>query len=247
MGRKRWRGRNVRSPIPSKYMFLISLLIFLGLTFQTFYYIEKNIEPAIREIARIRTEQLATKVIHDAIGQKIIKDVNFKELVQLKEDKEGKIQAAIFNHNEYTRIALDTMENVTHALKNLEEVPQTLPLGQALKSNLLAQLGPDLPLTLVPFGSVHVELEPRMKEAGINMVLITVVIIIQTKVKSVIPFATQPAIVKMEIPVSNALIVGNVPQFYYDGKGRPTGSEIPGVQPPSIVPPVQTNSIEIQK
>jgi hypothetical protein len=66
-------------------------------------------------------------------------------------------------------------------------------------------------------------------------------------VKIVIPFSTQPAVVKSEIPISNALIIGNVPQFYYDGTGRPVGSEVPGVQPPSIMPPVQVNSTKIQK
>jgi sporulation protein YunB len=246
----KWRRRRKyvgRGPIPSKYMFLISLLIFLGLTFQTFYYIEKNLEPTLREVAKARTEQLAKKAIHDAINKKIIKETNFKDLVQIQKDNDGRVQVALFNSNEYSRIVLEATENVTHALNELEVMPQPLPLGQALRSNLLAQFGPDLPLTLRPFGSVHVELKTKMQEAGINMVLITVVVVIETKVKIVIPFSTQPAVVKSEIPISNALIIGNVPQFYYDGTGRPVGSEVPGVQPPSIMPPVQVNSTKIQK
>ncbi|MBN6186706.1 sporulation protein YunB [Aneurinibacillus sp. BA2021] len=244
MKRRRLRNRSARAPIPSKFMFLISLFIFLGLIFQTFYYVEKNIEPVLHEIARVRADQIATKAIHEAISKKLIKEVSFKDLVELKEDNQGRVQAALFNGNEYSRIVLDAIENVSHALNELEAMPQTLPIGQALHSNLLARMGPDLPLTLVPFGNVHVEMDIKMQEAGINMVLITVVMIVQTKVKIVIPFSTQPALVEAEYPISNALIVGNVPQFYYDGEGRPTGSEVPGMTPPPIIPPIQPKSAE---
>ncbi|MED4729249.1 sporulation protein YunB [Aneurinibacillus migulanus] len=247
MKRRKLRSRSGRAPVPSKYMFLISLLIFLGLTFQTFYYVEKNIEPVLHNIARVRAEQLATKAIHDAINQKIMKETDFKKLMDVREDKDGKIQAAFFNSNEHTRIVFEATENVMHALKEMEGMSETVPLGQALQSNLLAQMGPDLPLKLVPLGSVHVELKPKMQEAGINMVLMTMYMNVEAKVKIVIPFSTQPAVVRTEMPISNALIVGNVPQFYYDSVGRPIGSEVPGVQPPPIVPPIGMSSTTIEK
>lgn len=236
----RRRNRSVRAPIPSRYMFLISLALFLGLSIQSFYYIEKNLEPAIREIARARVEQMATKTLHDAVSEKIIKETNFKELVQIEKDKNGKIQIASLNYDRYAHIVADVTENVGHTLEKMEETPEKIPLGQALRSNLLAQYGPDIPITLVPYGSSHVELKPEVKEAGINMVLVTVYVVVHTKIKIVIPFTTEPASIKMEIPVSNALIVGDVPQFYYDGNGRAVGSEVPGVTPPAI-PPVQMN------
>ncbi|WCK53812.1 sporulation protein YunB [Aneurinibacillus sp. Ricciae_BoGa-3] len=141
----------------------------------------------------------------------------------------------------------ETTNRVTNTLDDMEQVPQTIPLGQVLGSNLLSQLGPSIPITLIPYGTVQVDLETKMQEAGINMVLITVVVVIQAKVKIVIPFSTEPAYVKSEIPISNALIVGNVPQFYYDGNGKAIGSEVPGVPAPNIVPPVKINSTKPQQ
>ncbi|WP_051330811.1 sporulation protein YunB [Aneurinibacillus terranovensis] len=243
---KRFGKKKSKAPIPGKYMFILSIVVFLGLTLQTFYYIERNLEPAIREIARFRVEQLATRAINDAINKKIVQGTNFKELVEFQKDQNGKIQAALFNYNEYSRIVGETTGRVTNTLEELEQMPQTIPLGQALGSNLLAQTGPNIPITLVPYGSVQVDLNTKMQEAGINMVLITVVVVIQAKVKIVIPFSTDPAVVKSEIPISNALIVGNVPQFYYDGNGKAVGSEVPGASVPNIVPPMQINSTKIQ-
>ncbi|WCN38373.1 sporulation protein YunB [Aneurinibacillus uraniidurans] len=237
---KRRKKRSVRAPIPSRYMFLISLAVFLGLSIQTFYYIEKNLEPVIRDIARARVEQMATKTLHDAISEKIVKQTNFKELVQVQKDKNGKIQVASFDYNRYAPIVADVTENVGRTLEKLEQTPEKIPLGQALRSNLLAQYGPDIPVTLVPYGSSHVELKPEVKEAGINMVLVTVYVVVHTKIKIVIPFTTEPTSLTMEIPISNTLIVGDVPQFYYDGNGKAVGSEVPGAVPPAI-PPVQMN------
>jgi sporulation protein YunB len=244
---KRTRIKPSKAPIPSKYMFIISIFIFLGLSFQTFYYLEKNLEPVIREIARIRVEQLATKAVHEAIDRKAIQSTNFQQLVDIQKDKDGKIQAAIFNTNAHAQIIEETMTRVTHVLAEMGSISQKIPLGQALHSNLLAQFGPDIPLKLVPLGTVQVDLDTKMKEAGINMVLVTVVVVIDTKVKIVFPFSTQPALVKSEIPISSALVVGSVPQIFYNNAESGAGSSTSGQQLPSIVPPVQFNSGEAQK
>lgn len=246
------RTRLRRSPflrlrsIPTKYLFLITLIIFLLLIIQTFLYVERSIGPNLKEVARFKVEQLATKAINDAISKKMMQGTDFRQLVELQRDKNGQVQTALFNNNEYARIVAEAMARVTNALDDMESVPYQIPLGQVFQSNLLASLGPNIPVTLVPMGTAQVDVETRMQNAGINNVLVTAVMVIQAKVKILIPFSTEPAVIKSEIPLSTVLIVGNVPQFYYDGNGNPVASAQPGMQAPSIVPPIQANT-SVQK
>ncbi|MCK9911831.1 sporulation protein YunB, partial [Microbacteriaceae bacterium K1510] len=73
-------------------------------------------------------------------------------------------------------------------LKEFEEqkVDRTIPLGLATGSSFLAQLGPELPVTFVPIGSVKTRLETKLEEAGINMVLATVYIFVEVDLRIVI-------------------------------------------------------------
>ncbi|WCK53888.1 hypothetical protein PP175_21605 [Aneurinibacillus sp. Ricciae_BoGa-3] len=112
------RTRN-KAPIPAKYMFLFSIIIFIGLSLQTFYYVERNLAPVIKDIARIRTEQLATQAINDAINKKIAQSINFKALVDFQKDKNGNIQAATFNYNEYSRIVGEATITIDQYKKEL--------------------------------------------------------------------------------------------------------------------------------
>ncbi|HBI04172.1 MAG TPA: sporulation protein YunB [Paenibacillaceae bacterium] len=239
---RRIRRRLSKRPIPTKYLFLFTLILFLALVTQTFYYIDKRLAPTIREIARFKVEQLANHAINDTLSKNIMQGSDFRQLVEFQKDEQGQIQSALFNNNEYSRIVSETIQHISPILEKMESEPLKLPLGQVLQSNLLASLGPTIPVNLVPFGDVQVKMETRIQDSGINMVLYTAVLVIETKVKIIIPFSTEPATIHSELPISNAMIVGNVPQFYYDGKGNVVGSEKPGVQAPTIIPPVQAST-----
>ena len=105
-------------------------------------------------IANTKVEQLAAGAINEAVRKRVAEGTDFKELVYFKQDAEGKIKAVLFNYNEQTRIVAEATTRVSTILKELESEPLVIPIGQALDSNILAMLGPDVPITMVPMGSV---------------------------------------------------------------------------------------------
>jgi sporulation protein YunB len=236
------RYRRKIKPFSFKTAFFLSLLLFFLISLQSFLYIDRQLEPAVISIASTKVEQLAADAINDAVSKKIAEGTDFKDLVFFQKDGDGKIKAILFNYNEQSRIVGEATARVSNALKELESVPLVIPLGQALNSNILATIGPDVPITMVPMGSVQVDLVPEIKEAGINMVHINVYIDIRAKVQVVIPFTTQPTVVSSKIPITQGLFMGDVPNFYFKGSGNPGdgGSTSP-------MPPIQFNGAHIQK
>ena len=228
-----FRSRRRAKPFSFKTAFLISLIIFLAISLQTFLYIERKLEPVMLSIAKTKVEQLATDAINEAISKKIAEGTDYKELVYFEEDGDGKIKAVLFNYNEQTRIVGEATARVSNTLRELVAVPLVIPLGQALDSNILAMIGPDVPITMVPMGSVLVNLRPDFKEAGINMVHMNVFIDIEAKVQVVIPFTTEPTVVKTQIPITQGIFMGDVPNVYFKGSGFPReGTE-------QFIPPIQ--------
>ncbi|MCF6092393.1 sporulation protein YunB [Microaerobacter geothermalis] len=238
-------GKRKKGPLSGKNVLFISLVIIVVISTQGFLYVEKNLQPTLMAIAKTKVKQYATKAINDAISKKIAMGTDFKELIEFRYDGNGKIVAAIYNYKEIARLQGETTARVQGVLDDLGKEIQPIPLGQALNSNILAQLGPEVPITLVPIGYAQVNVNIKTENAGINMVLWTVYVIIEAEVSVVIPFISEPATVSTQVPISYALVVGEVPQVYYDGNGNVTGttgtSGTTGTQniapPPSIVIP----------
>ncbi|MBR8661674.1 MULTISPECIES: sporulation protein YunB [Bacillales] len=217
--RRRWRN-----PLSRTKAFFIALVIFFVLMIQFLVFVEKRLKPTLLILASQKAEQLAKQAITDAVTKRITQQgVDFNQIVKIEKDNEGKIQAYQFNFKEYSRIVGETTSRVQQRLRELEDekVDRYIPLGLATGNSFLAQMGPELPVTFVPIGAVKTRLNTEMKEAGINMVLVTVYIYVEVDLRIVIPFATDQKTVTTKIPITHSLVIGDVPQYLYnnpDGK-----------------------------
>jgi len=212
-GGRRSRGRKI---------IVITLFVIIGL-FILFIVAEKRVEPTLMLIAQSKADQVAKLAITDAVTKRLTQQgVDFNEIVIMEKDGEGSIKAVNFNFKEYSRIVGETTARIQNRLKEFEQenVKTTIPLGLATKNVFLEHLGPDIPVSFVPIGAVKTRLETRLKQAGINMVLVTVYIYIEVDLRVIIPFATKQQTVTTEIPITEALIVGKVPNYLYN---NPTG------------------------
>ncbi|WP_230077864.1 MULTISPECIES: sporulation protein YunB [Bacillales] len=190
-----------------------------------FVIVERRIEPTLMLIAAQKTDQIAKLAISDAVTKRLTQQgIDFDDIVILEKDSDGNILAVNFNFKQYARIVGETTSRIQARLKEFEEenVVVTVPLGLATKNVFLEHFGPEIPVSFVPVGSVKTRLETGLKQAGINMVLITVYIWVEVDLRIVIPFATEQRTVTTQIPITEALIVGKVPDYLYNNPaGKP--------------------------
>ncbi|GAB6935260.1 MAG: sporulation protein YunB [Bacillota bacterium] len=235
-------GRRRRFSIRlSPRMKVFVLLVVLGLVlFQTLYLIEHNLSPTLRTIAEARVQQIATQAINDALSKKIANSTHFRRLVEIEKDRDGRIQAVLFNYTEYVRIQAEAARRVLDSLRRLEkeleneERVEAIPLGRALNSEILTHFGPDIRIKLIPIGAAKADMGVEMQQAGINIVLVRVYLDVQATVRIVIPFATAPTTVSTRVPITQAVLVGQVPDVYYQGFTGEQGNMVP---PPAIITP----------
>lgn len=219
---------------------MIILIVFTLLSVQMFLYVDKHIRPPLMHLAKIRVKQMATQAINKAISERITNSRPLDQLIEWKTDNQGKVSSFILNSNEHMRITSETVSVVQHALLEVEEFSDHIPLGQALGSTLIASFGPRIPVKMEPQGAVKVDLSTRAREVAINMVLVEVYIKVTEEVAIVIPFDAEPELLETEIPISYLMVVGDVPMYYYDGNGTPVGSN--KEQAPAItLPPLTEN------
>ncbi|GIP31099.1 sporulation protein YunB [Paenibacillus sp. J2TS4] len=241
MRRRRWKSRNPRKT-HLKRTFLITMILILLFSMQTFIYIDKNLKPPLIHLASVRMKQIATQSINSAITDRITQGNDLNKLIEWKYDNNGKVSGFMLNYAEHMKITADAINKVQSVLLDLESVPEHIPLGMAMNSAIIASFGPNVPIRMVPQGSVQVELSRRSENVGINMVLVEVYIRVLADVAVIIPFDSEHEIVETEIPISYVLVVGDTPMYYVDSKGNPLGGSAP--LPPSVTIPAPPQQVQ---
>lgn len=231
--KRRWKS-SPTSKSKLKRTILIVVVIVLLFMLQSYMYIDRNLKAPLTQLAKVRMRQIATESINAAVSERIAQNTNLEKLIDWRTDRNGKVNGFTLNPAEHMKISGDTVQIVKKQLDRLQSMPEHIPLGQAMNSPLLASFGPDIPIRLVPAGSVKVDLNTRYQNAGINMVVVEVYVRVSVEISVIIPFNSDPELVETELPISYSLVVGDVPTYYFDGKGNSIGQNTP---PPNIALP----------
>jgi sporulation protein YunB len=238
---RKWGSPRLKR-LKRKHLLLISLLLFLFVTMQTIFFLDRELREPLMFLAKLRITQMATEAINTAITQEIARDADTNKLIQWRTNADGKVTGFLIDYKQQMSITAKTIEVVDRALKQHEDVPERIPIGHALKSPFLSSFGPSVGVTFHPVSALKVDVDTRQTDAGINMVLVEVLIRIRTEIAVVIPFDQAPQMLETEIPLSYVMVVGDVPTYYYDSNRHPVGNgaaEAPSIALPGIPKPAE--------
>lgn len=207
-----------------KKLFLVILIPLLVVV--PFMVIESNLKPTILAIAKVNAEQIAVKAIQDAVNDKVANSVEYKDIIFIRTDNRGRVVLMQANTVKINSLAANIILDIQKNLSKLDGTVIQIPLGQVLKSQLLATYGPKIKVTLVPIGTVKVKLIDDFQQAGINQTRHRLYLNVCGQVKIIIPLVSDYVDVSYQVPIAETIIVGEVPQTYLNldlGKGQING------------------------
>lgn len=175
-------------------------------------FVERRMRPAIFSIAELRTSQIATEAINNAILNKVARGILYQDLINLKLDEEERIIMAQVNTMEINRLMSETTMATQNALIEISSEPFKIPLGEILDNYFLATYGPSIPVKLIPRGRVNTTLVDSFDEAGINQVRHKIYLDVITEVRIVIPFVSSHVEVHTTVPLADTIYPGEVPE-----------------------------------
>ncbi|NLY53148.1 MAG: sporulation protein YunB [Firmicutes bacterium] len=208
----------------------ISLILITFCVLQVLMLLDRNLRPTLEAIAEARAKVIATQAINDAINTKIAQEIKYGLLITVHTDYNGKPSWAQVNTMEVNRIVAATTMRVQEILGTIRGEVLRIPLGQAFNSQLFANMGPRIPFTIVPVGTVNVEVTDAFEQAGINQTRHKIYLEVFTDVQIVIPFVTRTVQVHSKVPIADVTYLGDVPQTVID-LPFPLGSGYQSVEP----------------
>jgi sporulation protein YunB len=207
-------------------------ITFLGIFFLmlvlSFYIIDFRIRPTLQRLAETEARVIATRAINEAIRSNICPDVSYQNLIKTQLSPEGRVTMIQPNTGEINRISSEAILAVQKRLQDLPKLTIKIPVGQVIGSKIMAGYGPDIAVKVLPIGFVESSMNDTFDQAGINQVRHRIYLTVKAMVKMVVPLGSQEVKVSTDIPLTEAVIVGEVPDVYV---GNGAGVILPGTLP----------------
>lgn len=174
------------------------------------------VESFLRPIFLAAAEQTAIQKVTDAMSQAVLehaKKLRYTDLIHYQTNNQGDIilmQPDLQVVNEFIAEVTLTIHNNMGSLKE-EEI--RIPVAQALGFQVLAALGPRMSVQMIPLGVIQPpKIVDTFETAGINQTRHKIYMQVTAEVQILVPFVHKRLKVETEVPVTEVLIMGKVPQ-----------------------------------
>jgi len=193
----------------ARRLVLLAILCTMG-----FILAERNFRPLVFSLAEARSAQLATQVLTGAVAQALEGETAYEDLMNVRMDANGQVALLSANTMRMNQLADKAGKAAQHMLKTMSSEQVSVPLGAALGLTIFAGSGPDIPVSIVPIGSITTNFVTEFEACGINQTRHKVYLTVTANIRIVIPTGAKTTEVTVNMLAAESIIVGAVPEGF---------------------------------
>ena len=144
---------------------------------------------------------------------------NYSDFIIIHKDDKNNVvmlESNMFNINSVTS---DIAQKIQEQINNTEDSNISISLGSFTGISLLSGKGPRIPIEISTIGNISTNFKSEFIEKGINQTLHRLYLEIECEISILTPFNTINEKIKNEFLIAENIIVGNIPDAYYNIKG----------------------------
>lgn len=192
---------------------LICLVLVLLAAGGMLWYVNASIRPVLEGLASARVESASARAMNEAILEVLSTDAA-GELLSAQASQEGHISLLTADAGKLNLLAADAAAGAQRRIQDLGEQGVSVALGTLSGIPLLSGLGPRLSFRFTPVGMVQSSFHSEFRSAGINQTLHRITLQLTGTVRLVLPGRSYTVTVMALAPISENVIVGDVPNAY---------------------------------
>ena len=204
-------------------MVLLLVLVFIG-----YLMIDNAVRPSILTLTEARLRFIGAKAMNDAVQETIGSGFVYTDLINIQKDNEGNIALISANTGMMNTLAAQTANCAQDKILNIGEQGVSIPIGTIIGGQFFSGHGPAVKVRIEPVGSVISEFKTEFEDAGINQTRHKIYIILTATVKIVVGNASQSVEISSQVLISDTIIIGDVPQNYFQGTQDQLLNLLPG-------------------
>jgi len=194
------------------------VIIILIIAILTSYSIIESIKPIFEGLALQRAKAISTDIMNRKTSE-VLSGYNYKDLVWIMEDEEGKNSILRTDVVTINKIASEIAIEVESNLASIQDEKVGIPLGGITGSQYLAGIGPEIPIEILPAGNVTTELKTEFEAKGINQTIYRIYLELDCDIKILTPYNNISHRLENQVLLVETVIVGEIPNTYYNLEG----------------------------
>jgi len=201
----------------AKKFFSIFIIILIAII--TFYNLYKSISPIFEALCIEKAREIGTYIMNDA-SNKILDNTDYKNIVSIEENEGNRVlktDVVIIN-----KIASDIALEAERQFRELENEKIKIPVGSLMGNKYLAGSGPNINIQVIPTGNILTEIKNEFESTGINQTVYRIYLELTAKVNIVSQHKTTEENIVNQVLLVETVIVGEVPDSYYNLEGMKT-------------------------
>ncbi len=193
-----------------------SIFIIILIAFTTFYSLFKSINPIFDKLCMEKAREIGTYIMNNASNM-ILDNTDYKNIVSIEQDGENKVlktDVVIIN-----KIASDIALEAEKQFKELQNEKIEIPIGALTGNKYLAGSGPSINIQVIPTGNILTEIKNEFESSGINQTVYRIYLELTCEVSIVSQYKTIEENIVNQVLLVETVIVGEVPESYYNLEG----------------------------
>lgn len=195
-------------------IFLSVLSLVLYIAFRVQY------RDTIRSLAETQVRNATSDLINDAIDRQIdTGNIQYDRIVYFEKDLDGRITALKTNMSEVNRLKTAILNLINDEILAIDTTDISIPLGSLFFPEFLSGRGPAIPVHILSIRNSDASFSSRFTEAGINQTLQQINMDVSVDVSILVLGRTQSFTVASQVVVAETIIVGQVPDTFFQTGG----------------------------
>lgn len=198
--------------------FKIILLIMLVSVVIVLWCFWKTAYPVFKATCETAAASKGNKIINDEVN-KVMKDYSYNSLIRIEKDTAGKISFIEADSSKINDIVSKIISNIQKEFDKIPRINVFINMGAVSGISMLKNWDPKFELELESAGNLNANVKTEFKSVGINQTQHKIFLEIDARVGILTPFDTFGKDIHSDVILTEAVIVGEVPDSYYDLDG----------------------------
>ena len=196
-------------------LILLCILLTVG-----FFYFRSTYQDAICALSETQVRNSTSDLINDAIDRQIeTGNIQYDRMVYFEKDINGRITALKTNMSEVNRLKTDVINLINDEILALDNTDLGIPFGSVFLPEFLSGRGPQIPVNILSIRNSEAAFSSSFTQAGINQTLHQLIMEISVDVTVLVLGQTDSFTVASQVVVAQTIIVGSVPDTYFQNGG----------------------------
>ncbi|ALB44580.1 sporulation protein YunB [Clostridium sp. MF28] len=195
-----------------KYIsFIVLIIVIIVILNITVMFFDQRVMPSVTEIATIMAKSQTLDIINKKSVDILSKDFKYDEMVKIEKDNQGNIILIQADTGKLNYIAAELSTECNKELSDMKNNAIKVPLGWMSDKSAFYNVGPKISVEIEPIGNISTSYESKFESAGINQTRHKIYLNVTAKIRLRLPLRNQDAEVSTQVPVSDTIIVGKIP------------------------------------